>query len=70
LAGGIFSWYIALWVLALRLTRDLARVLREAPASSLFWSYAFGLLWGFGGLTFGLTTRYQGMSLGMAVAPG
>jgi L-rhamnose-H+ transport protein len=28
----------------------------------------FGVLWGFGGLTFGLTMRYLGISLGMAVA--
>ena len=70
LAGGIFSWVIAPWLLALILTNDLMGVLREAPASSLFWSYIFGLLWGFGGLTFGLTMRYLGMSLGMAVALG
>lgn len=70
LAGGIFSWVIAPWVLALALTGDLGGVLREAPGSSLFWSYVFGLLWGFGGLTFGLTMRYLGMSLGMAVALG
>ena len=30
----------------------------------------FGALWGLGGLTFGLTMRYLGMSLGMAVALG
>jgi L-rhamnose-H+ transport protein len=27
-------------------------------------------MWGFGGLTFGLTMRYLGLSLGMAVALG
>jgi L-rhamnose-H+ transport protein len=70
LAGGIFSWVVAPWIMALALTNDLPGVLREAPGSSLFWSYAFGLLWGFGGLTFGLTMRYLGMSLGMAVALG
>jgi L-rhamnose-H+ transport protein len=70
LAGGFFSWIIAPWILALTMTHDLTRVLREAPASSLFWAYAFGVLWGLGGLTFGLTMRYLGMSLGMAVALG
>jgi L-rhamnose-H+ transport protein len=70
LAGGIFSWVIAPWILAPAMTRDLSGVLHEAPGSALFWSYAFGLLWGFGGLTFGLTMRYLGMSLGMAVALG
>jgi len=70
LAGGIFSWLFAPWILALIMTQDLTAVLREAPSSSLFWSYTFGALWGLGGLTFGLTMRYLGMSLGMAVALG
>ena len=70
LAGGIFSWIIAPWLLALTMTSDLAAVLREAPSSSLFWAYTFGVLWGLGGLTFGLTMRYLGMSLGMAMVLG
>jgi L-rhamnose-H+ transport protein len=70
LAGGIFSWIIAPWVLALSMTSDLSAVLHEAPSSSLFWAYTFGVLWGLGGLTFGLTMRYLGMSLGMAMVLG
>jgi L-rhamnose-H+ transport protein len=70
LVGGFFSWIIAPWILALTITRDLVRVLHEAPPASLFWAYMFGVLWGLGGLTFGLTMRYLGMSLGMAVALG
>ena len=70
LVGGFFSWIIAPWILALTMTRDLMGVLHQAPAGSLFWAYTFGVLWGLGGLTFGLTMRYLGMSLGMAVALG
>src|SRR5712675_1283166 len=70
LVGGFFSWIIAPWTLAVFMTADLIQVLREAPSSSLFWAYLFALLWGLGGLTFGLTMRYLGMSLGMAVALG
>jgi len=70
LVGGFFSWIIAPWILALTMTHDLLPVLREAPASSLFWAYTFGVLWGLGGLTFGLTMRYLGMSLGMAMVLG
>jgi L-rhamnose-H+ transport protein len=70
LVGGVFSWIIAPWILALSMTNDLVHVLQEAPSSSLFWTYFFGVLWGLGGLTFGLTMRYLGMSLGMAVALG
>ena len=56
--------------MAFALTHDLLRVLREAPGGNLFWTFLFGVLWGLGGLTFGLTMRYLGMSLGMAVALG
>lgn len=70
LVGGFFSWIIAPWILALLMTRDLLAVIHQAPASCLFWTYTFGVLWGLGGLTFGLTMRYLGMSLGMAVALG
>jgi len=70
LVGGFFSWIIAPWILALLMTSDLLLVLRESPSRNIFWAYAFGVLWGLGGLTFGLTMRYLGMSLGMAVALG
>jgi L-rhamnose-H+ transport protein len=70
LAGGFFSWIIAPWILASFLTRDLIQVLSEAPGSTIFWAVFFGLLWGVGGLTFGLTMRFLGLSLGMAVVLG
>src|SRR6201987_5616478 len=70
LVGGVFSWIIVPWFLAGLMTRALMAVLHEAPLSSLAWTYIFGVLWGLGGLTFGLTMRYLGMSLGMAVALG
>ncbi|MBV9181598.1 MAG: L-rhamnose/proton symporter RhaT, partial [Acidobacteria bacterium] len=70
LAGGIFSWIIAPWTLALIMTKDLPAVLKAAPSATLGWAFFFGLLWGVGGLTFGLTMRYLGLSLGMAVVLG
>jgi L-rhamnose-H+ transport protein len=70
LVGGFFSWIIAPWFLGFLLTRDLPAVLVETPARTIFWAIFFGLLWGVGGLTFGLTMRYLGLSLGMAVVLG
>jgi len=70
LVGGFFSWIIVPWILGLTMTSDLFAVLHEAPPRSILWVYIFGVLWGLGGLTFGLTMRYLGMSLGMAVALG
>jgi L-rhamnose-H+ transport protein len=70
LVGGFFSWIIAPWVLGLLLTNDLVGVLSHTPTRTLFFAWLFGALWGIGGLTFGLTMRYLGMSLGMGVALG
>jgi L-rhamnose-H+ transport protein len=70
LVGGIFSWIVAPWIVALLLTKHLPSVLAATPASTLFWCFFFGLLWGVGGLTFGLTMRYLGLSLGMAIVMG
>jgi L-rhamnose-H+ transport protein len=38
--------------------------------STKFWTYFFGVLWGIGGLTYGMSMRYLGLSLGNAVALG
>ena len=70
LVGGFFSWIIAPWVLGLALTNDLMGVLGRTSGRTLFYAWFFGAMWGFGGLTFGLTMRYLGMSLGMGVALG
>jgi L-rhamnose-H+ transport protein len=70
LVGGFFSWIIAPWIVASFMTKDILAVLGAATPSTLFWTYFFGVLWGLGGLTFGLTMRYLGISLGMAVALG
>jgi L-rhamnose-H+ transport protein len=70
LVGGFFSWIVAPWAVGLALTNDLVGVLGRASGRTLFFSWLFGALWGFGGLTFGLTMRYLGMSLGMGVALG
>ncbi|MCX8156693.1 MAG: L-rhamnose/proton symporter RhaT [Verrucomicrobiae bacterium] len=70
LVGGFFSWIIMPWLLASLMTENLVGVLRQQEFKTLWWTYFFGALWGFGGLTFGLTMRYLGMSLGMGVALG
>lgn len=70
LIGGVFSWLIAPWLFSFILVPNTLHVLTQAPASSVFWTFIFGLLWGVGGLTFGLTMRYLGIALGYALALG
>jgi L-rhamnose-H+ transport protein len=66
----MFSWLICPWIGALLLSKDLFAVLHETSSYTFWMTYLMGVLWGLGGLTFGLTMRYLGMSLGMAVALG
>jgi len=70
LVGGMFSWIICPWAFAYFMTNDLFGVLRQQSFGTLAWTYFFGLLWGLGGLTYGLTMRYLGLSLGTGVALG
>jgi len=70
LVNGVFSWLIAPMVVALLTVPMLFSLLLGAPPSALMWTFFFGLLWGIGGLTFGLSVRYLGMSLGYGVALG
>lgn len=70
LVGGVFSWLIMPILMATLLVPNALDLLRAAPESTRFWAYMFGALWGIGGLTFGLTMRYLGIALGMAVALG
>lgn len=70
LVGGFFSWIVAPSLIGALLVPDLYTHIADAPRSSVMWSYFFGVLWGIGGLTFGLTMRYLGIALGMAVVLG
>jgi L-rhamnose-H+ transport protein len=68
LVGGFFSWIIAPIFFAWLLVPDFWHVISGAGGKVLIWTYIFGVLWGMGGLTFGLTLRYLGIGLGMAIA--
>jgi L-rhamnose-H+ transport protein len=70
LVGGCFSWIICPWLFAYFMTNDLFGVLKQQSTSTLWWTYFFGVLWGLGGLTYGLTMRFLGLSLGTGVALG
>lgn len=70
LVNGVFSWIFMPWIVGMLVVPNLSVVWAEAPASSMGWAFLYGALWGIGGLTFGLTMRYLGMSLGYALALG
>ncbi|MFN0214930.1 MAG: L-rhamnose/proton symporter RhaT [Saprospiraceae bacterium] len=70
IVGGFFSWLIVPFLAAFLTVPDFMGIIYRTDTATLFWTYFFGLLWGIGGLTFGLAMRYLGMSLGMSVALG
>jgi L-rhamnose-H+ transport protein len=70
IVGGLFSWLIVPFLAALITVPDFMGIIRDTDSTTLFWTYFMGVLWGIGGLTFGLAMRYLGMSLGMSVALG
>ncbi len=70
LTQGFAAWIIMPIAIAWLTTPDLWAVLLASPVKSMWWAYIFGAMWGIGGLTFGLSMRYLGMSLGYAMALG
>jgi L-rhamnose-H+ transport protein len=67
---GIAAWIVAPMVLALLLVPHLFAILHAAPSASIYYACFWGLMWGVGGLTFGLSIRYLGIALGYAIALG
>lgn len=49
---------------------NLFLIIGNAPQHAVYYTFFFGLLWGIGGLTFGLSMRYLGISLGYAMVLG
>ena len=70
LLQGVVSWIVAPILVGLLLVPGLPNILHQAPARSIALAYFWGFMWGFGGLTFGLSVRYLGQSLGYAIALG
>ncbi len=68
--GGLFSWLIVPPLAALLTVPGFGSIIKEASSSTLGWTYFWGILWGVGGLTYGLGIRYLGMSLGNSVLLG
>jgi L-rhamnose-H+ transport protein len=68
--GGLFSWLIMPFIAVSLTVPNWQGILQTADASVIRNTYIMGMLWGFGGLTYGLAIRYLGMSLGNSVLLG
>ena len=69
IAGGFFSWLIAPFI-ALWITFPEFTALLFSNTTVICYTIFFGILWGIGGLTYGLGMRYLGLSLGNSVMLG
>ncbi|MCY1719545.1 L-rhamnose/proton symporter RhaT [Prolixibacteraceae bacterium Z1-6] len=70
IVGGLFSWLIVPPIAAYLTAPDFVQIIQATSGSVLKFTYLMGLLWGIGGLTYGLGVRYLGMSLGNSVTLG
>lgn len=68
--GGLFSWIIVPPIAAWLTIPNFIDIIRSVGLSTIGYTYLFGLLWGIGGLTYGLGVRYLGVSLGSSVILG
>jgi L-rhamnose-H+ transport protein len=68
--GGLFSWLIVPPLAAWLTIPGFWEIINETGFSTLALTYMFGVLWGIGGLTYGLGVRYLGVSLGSSIILG
>jgi L-rhamnose-H+ transport protein len=70
---GVFAWLILPFIgllLAVPSGHSFTELLAHAPSFNIWMTIFFGILWGVGGLTFGLSMRYLGVALGQSIALG
>jgi L-rhamnose-H+ transport protein len=70
IVGGIFSWLIVPPLAAWLTIPGFADIIKHTNLNVLGWTYLMGVLWGIGGLTYGLGVRYLGVSLGSTIILG
>ena len=70
IVGGLFSWLIVPPLAAIITIPGFIDIIRGTDGQILWLTYFFGILWGIGGLTYGLGVRYLGVSLGSSIILG
>jgi L-rhamnose-H+ transport protein len=68
--GGLFSWLIVPPVAAYLTIPGFADIINSTSFDTIKYVLLFGVLWGIGGLTYGLGVRYLGVSLGSSIILG
>lgn len=67
---GVFAWLLFPFLGALLAVPEGGSLTELLFADGAYKSVIYGMLWGIGGLTFGLSMRYLGIALGQSIALG
>jgi len=70
IVGGLFSWLIMPFIATAITSPGWQDIISATDSATIRLTYILGVLWGVGGLTYGLGIRYLGMSLGNSVLLG
>ena len=70
IVGGLFSWLIVPPLAAWLTIPNFSEIISQSGGAVLGYTFLFGILWGIGGLTYGLGVRYLGVSLGSSIILG
>jgi L-rhamnose-H+ transport protein len=70
IVGGLFSWLIVPPLAAYLTIPGFMDIIKSSSSTVLGSTFLMGLLWGIGGLTYGLGVRYLGVSLGSSIILG
>jgi L-rhamnose-H+ transport protein len=70
IVGGLFSWLIVPPLAAWLTIPNFTDIIKNTSGHILLLTYFFGVLWGIGGLTYGLGVRYLGVALGSSIILG
>src|ERR1700761_1139324 len=68
--AGIFSWVLLPICVSAVLLPDMRAFYSSLDSAVVLKTFLFGAMWGVGNVSYGLTMRYLGMSLGIGVAIG
>lgn len=70
MVGGVMSWLIVPPIAAYLTVPGFVEIIANSSTAILGFTFLMGVLWGVGGLSYGLGVRYLGMSLGNSIVLG
>lgn len=70
LSTGLFSFILVPLIVSILLVNNFGELLQQIPFTDILSIFTLGAVYGIGSLTFGLSMRYLGLSLGYALSLG